>query len=205
MNRSNRWPNFFPSGSIAIVGNGRSLLGGGKGAEIDAADNVFRFHFYKLEGFEQDAGSRCDYWVSSFYRSGLRDGNFKGVYCPLPLNSPEWEKRDAEFYDDGHDVALVRSLGPGVCCIPEDLYFWLLVNNKHPSTGLALIWWMHWTRGLDGVKFYGFDHFANPNDAHYWESGSPCGNHLRWLERAMFNALTHAQGLGLLMLAGLQT
>jgi hypothetical protein len=58
------WEAFFSrvlgSRSVALVGNGGSLRGANRGAEIDSHDTVVRVNFPSLNGYEEDAGSRCD-------------------------------------------------------------------------------------------------------------------------------------------------
>ena len=49
--------------SIAIVGNGPSEKGLGKGDEIDNHDIVIRFNNFQTYGFEGDYGRKTDVWV----------------------------------------------------------------------------------------------------------------------------------------------
>ena len=50
---------------IVVVGNGRSILGGGAGAAVDAFRHVLRFNDYEIDGFARDVGSRTSLWVVS--------------------------------------------------------------------------------------------------------------------------------------------
>lgn len=50
---------------IVVVGNGRSILGGGAGAAVDAFRHVLRFNDYEVDGFARDVGSRTSLWVVS--------------------------------------------------------------------------------------------------------------------------------------------
>ena len=58
--------------TIALVGNGRSLLSSKQGEFIDGHDLVGRFNFFRIQGFEADVGRRTDLWflnqVSSISR-----------------------------------------------------------------------------------------------------------------------------------------
>lgn len=49
--------------SVAVVGNGPSEIGKGKGKEIDAHEIVIRFNNYHLSGYEEDYGTKTDIWI----------------------------------------------------------------------------------------------------------------------------------------------
>eukprot|EP00959_Pyramimonas_sp_CCMP1952_P013704 289649-Pyramimonas_sp.AAC.1 len=48
--------------TIALVGNGRSLLVSSRGELIDGHDLVGRFNFFRIDGFEDKVGQRTDLW-----------------------------------------------------------------------------------------------------------------------------------------------
>ena len=51
--------------TIAIVGNGASLIGSGLGTAIDACDDVLRFNLCRMDPrYHADAGSRVTMWVT---------------------------------------------------------------------------------------------------------------------------------------------
>lgn len=49
---------FEPYKSIAVVGNGPCELGQCRGYEIDEHDYVIRFNNYKIDGYQEDYGSK---------------------------------------------------------------------------------------------------------------------------------------------------
>ena len=51
----------FP-GPVVVVGNGPSLSGKGLGSTIDSFPNVIRINKFRVDGFEQDVGSKTTGW-----------------------------------------------------------------------------------------------------------------------------------------------
>ena len=169
------------NGTIAIVGNGPGELGLNKGAEIDAHDNVLRFHNFLLDGYENDYGHKTTHWVNSFWYLTLPRLSINKILCPLPLNDPRFltQYSIAKYYG-GHNLA--GAVASGAKFIPFELFERLLWLNPHPSTGLSMIYWLYCTIGLKNVDLYGFDFFEKPG--HYWEPNEN-GGHNGELERLL--------------------
>eukprot|EP00238_Polyblepharides_amylifera_P008308 CAMPEP_0196588744 /NCGR_PEP_ID=MMETSP1081-20130531/61572_1 /TAXON_ID=36882 /ORGANISM="Pyramimonas amylifera, Strain CCMP720" /LENGTH=98 /DNA_ID=CAMNT_0041911345 /DNA_START=427 /DNA_END=720 /DNA_ORIENTATION=+ len=51
-----------PQKSIVVVGNGKSVLNSGLGSTIDSFDEVARFNFYAIKGYEADVGTKTTIW-----------------------------------------------------------------------------------------------------------------------------------------------
>ena len=66
--------------TVAVVGNGPSEVGKGKGSEIDAHDIVIRLNNYRTQGFEADYGSKTDIWVRGWGANDLLDYTAKNKY-----------------------------------------------------------------------------------------------------------------------------
>lgn len=54
---------FLTNKNIAIVGNSPNLKNKNKGRDIDKFDCVIRFNNYKIDGYEQDYGSKTTIWI----------------------------------------------------------------------------------------------------------------------------------------------
>ena len=77
---------------IVVVGNGRSILGGGAGAAVDAFRHVLRFNDYEVDGFARDVGSRTSLWVVSDWTraaaSSARSSALVSSFEPASLQPP---------------------------------------------------------------------------------------------------------------------
>lgn len=153
--------------TIAVVGNGPSEIGKGKGAEIDAHDIVIRMNNYKTEGYEQDYGSKTDIWVRGAGGDDVLDytsvSNYKACV---------WAVSHKNFMVHFDNLELLnRDLkNPNILII--DLPFDNLNSLKKesgitfPSTGLGFIYYMMKKCSAKQVDFYGFS-FLEENFAGY--------------------------------------
>lgn len=155
--------------SVALVGNGPSLKGAGRGAEIDSAGIVIRCNFPRITGHEEDVGSRCD---MVFFNETLADKAqalraAEACYADIPAFGFHPEPGPI-FAREAYD----RNLGAHGTIIPDLLkLFFRSFCYTRPTTGLMgslLI-----SVILDSpLKLYGFDFYASPT-AHYFASTSP--------------------------------
>ena len=89
-----------------IVGNGRSVLGGGAGACVDQFATVMRFNDFQISGFEKDVGKKTDIWCVSdwtcaklFNKYPERNLSMKCLVA-IPyrfMGKPYYEKRREEL------------------------------------------------------------------------------------------------------------
>jgi len=150
--------------SVAVVGNGPSAQGHGEA--IDACEIVIRFNNFRIDGF--DVGNRTDVWVTSFYRDiedreDWRHGRM--VIMPFPPNFhcpsvARFQNKRAKHY--------------GALRMPGGIAGVLKRTNKHPSTGIAFLWWFAWQLKMKPTVMVGFDHFSKLD--HYF-GGMPKTSH----------------------------
>ncbi len=147
--------------TVAVVGNGPSEIGKGKGSEIDSHDIVIRINNYQTEGFEQDYGSKTDIWVRGFGGEDLKDytlnnnylfAGITGDYFHIPLF---WEFQLERIYRDLYSEILTAYISP-------DHYRRLLYEFEgDPTTGLSLIYTLLDLTPRKNVDFYGFSCFED--------------------------------------------
>ena len=154
--------------SIVLVGNGPSITRAELGAAIDAHDEVVRFNWYALKGFEKHTGTRTTLW-STFGRGTrprdpgevppralfIHGDKPKQFHIPVP----EAFGIPREFYDGVRDRLRARSRRDETGKKP------LL-----PSSGLVVALWLL-ERGLaPKISLAGFDHFSKAvtGQHHYW-------------------------------------
>ena len=142
--------------TIAVVGNGPSEIGKGKGAEIGSHDIVIRINNYQIEGFEQDYGTKTDIWVkcsSDDIEHKLRDDNIQLIiyepdYLRHDLITGYLEalyesKREIDYFDFEDHVKLRTKL------------------NLFPSTGLVLAEKLLTCCNVAKLDLYGFSFLAD--------------------------------------------
>ncbi|MGI5831636.1 MAG: glycosyltransferase family 29 protein [Thermoguttaceae bacterium] len=62
--------------TVAVVGNGPSEIGTGRGKKIDTYDKVIRFNNYVTTGYETDYGSRTNIWITSTGQDVCHDRSY---------------------------------------------------------------------------------------------------------------------------------
>ncbi|EOD23965.1 hypothetical protein EMIHUDRAFT_206969 [Emiliania huxleyi CCMP1516] len=94
---------------IVVVGNGRSILGGGAGAAVDAFRHVLRFNDYEVDGFARDVGSRTSLCVELLrkypHRWAAEEDGGEGlpVLVAIPylfLGEQHYQRRRAEVTEE---------------------------------------------------------------------------------------------------------
>ncbi len=90
---------------ICIVGNSKSVIGKGKGGQIDSFKNVCRINDWVTRGYEKDVGSTITHWVTGAGRQipkWSRKRNLGGKYTivmwPRPV-FPMWRKFTKDTYN----------------------------------------------------------------------------------------------------------
>jgi hypothetical protein len=145
--------------SVALVGNGPSELGKGRGAEIDGHDIVIRFNNYVTRDFEDDYGCKTDVWVRGSGGNDIVDRTDADQYklimweadyehFPIHFNDLDilhrYLERDREkcaYFDFATHFSLREACG-----------------ISFPSTGLVAFWKIYNLLGgvIDSVRVYGF-------------------------------------------------
>lgn len=156
--------------SIAVVGNGGSLLHSGCGTLIDSFDCVIRMNNYVLnKKIFKDVGSKQDVWCMSFCNDIL-EREFERLICPLPLNIP--------FHVDmfrGTNKNLLNKLKDLTVFIPEYIFNDLKKYIQNPSLGVCLLYWLCVTGyKITSNNIFGFDFFSEKHAHHYFNDHTKC-------------------------------
>ncbi len=165
----NFWDIFAPilkAKRIALIGNGPSLLGQGRGAEIDGHDLVVRFNFPHISDFAVDVGRRTDLvMVNESILGSLpslveREAGFHS--CGILSAHPDSIKID------GIDN-FEESLGVKVGRLPSGFRkFIRRISYGSPTTGfMAVI--LFGIMLKKELSIYGFDFFNNTRNPHYFK------------------------------------
>ena len=161
-NRKNKlFEKLIEGKTIAVVGNGPSEIGKGKGKEIDSHDIVIRFNNYRVEGFEQDYGSRTDVWIkcsSDDIKHEIKDDNIE-----LIVYEPDYMHH---MVIDGY-LDVLNSKDISVDYFDFDDHFVLRKKlNIFPSTGLVAIEKIMSKCNAASVDFYGFSFLQDVQDGY---------------------------------------
>jgi hypothetical protein len=168
--------NNFPPGRIAVVGNGPSELGRGRGSEIDDHGTIIRLNNYRLgPEHTRDYGERCTHWATTLLADiDHRDpGAHDATYLVLPLLDARWWSRHARHYPPKPQVARAAALAQDGRLRQVPLGWYEALGRA--SAGVTLLYWLYRERGwsLDGVSLYGFSHFSPSCPHHYWDPTRP--------------------------------
>lgn len=180
-----------PDKRIAVVGNSPEALGSGRGAEIDAHDEVVRFNRFKLgEKFYPDYGRRTSFVFAVGHSSSL-----SGLYGKLPAGTTLALVTDKRLYQERHwqILADLMEQGFGICfALAEERAGLTVKLGRFASTGLTFCYYLKKLRGkLDRRDFYGFSFADESNGSRYnYYSRSKGSEAHDWLsERVLFDAL----------------
>jgi len=175
---------FFRGKTVAIVGSAPSCLDN-RGEHIDGHDVVIRINNYKIKGFEEKVGKRCDVHYS-FYGNSIRttaeelkrDGcKMHMAKCPdgVPINC-DWHIERGK--NNGVDFTYIYKLRKVYWVAPLYLptcerYRWYFDKIGHsPTTGFSCILEVLDT-DAKSIYMTGFDFFSsgmhNVNEA--WREG----------------------------------
>lgn len=150
-------------GKCIIVGNSSSALNKKLGSYIDSFENVARFNRFKVNGYEEDLGTKCTHWVLN-YKLTTDHRNYlvknlskiklktKGLKQALILTTAE---------DKGQINKIKEQIDIEVIYKKFEPFF-----NTKPTTGLLTI--NYFLGYFSKLTLVGFD-FGKSN--HYW------GNH----------------------------
>ncbi len=178
--------------SVILVGNGPSvLLRGECGAEIDAFDQVVRFNWFAIRGFERFVGTRTDLW-STFGRGSLpRDEDQR----PQRAIYTHGKKPKRFVFPVRETYGIPRPFHDGV---RAELQAATTRTGEArakllPTSGLTVALWLLRAHGLRELTLFGFDHFSKKESGmhHYWVPSNfkKPAEHDGDLEAVMFAAL----------------
>ena len=157
------------SARTTLIGNAPSIIGSGKGRQINESDCVIRLNDFRINGFEDDLGTRTDYWYTSANRQA--QPHLESVrHATTILTQPHaLHLPDINTFVKGR-LRLDLS-GRPVCYLAP----WIHIGTTclaypKPSTGFRMILMLEF---LLQAKFsaMGFDFFSS-NQIHYFDEGS---------------------------------
>lgn len=190
--RARKWKSLSDSidvcdSSLAVVGNGPSILESEEGHLVDSHDIVIRFNNYSTTGgYRRFVGRRTDAWATNcFYDIGMPNPVPPIVLCPLPITrKPGFTYKHYRVND-----WLLQNTKDYTFLIPLDLFASLEERCPNPSTGIALIYWLYHLRGhsLRNIHLYGFDFFSSA--AHHYYRVEGRRDHDGDLERMLFDQM----------------
>ena len=183
--------------SVAVVGNGPQQINKGTGKEIDAHDIVIRFNNYKIEGYEEDYGTRTDIWVRNcnVYETKNRQNPEQFKMIVWRFDKLHWEARRELWL-----VAAAQSLAGKVIygTIQEDVIIavskWLNPNgNTNPTLGAIVIKFLVDYTKAKSVNVYGFSLLDAEGDektgTHYYDDYIDFANHNSALEAKLLKEM----------------
>jgi|SRR5476649_179612 len=177
-NQSRTLANLIEGKSIAIVGNGPSEIGMGKGSEIDSYDIVIRFNNYTTQGHEQDYGSKTTVWVRGSGGDDILDRVEVDQY-----NLVIWEADYDHFpiHFNNLDTLYDYLRQDKFKCINFDFESHLSLREfsgiSFPTTGLVTIWTLYnlLEKSMAKISLFGFSFSNHQKDVlstHYFEERS---------------------------------
>jgi hypothetical protein len=189
-------------GSVALVGNGTSLLGKGYGIEIDDHDVVVRMNAAPTAEYEEDVGSRTDWRV-------LNDILIHGWSLSVYQTPKDWIKtlhnsglilRKTTDKKQQQVLGILEDRENKVLTVTSEFHETITtVRNRigvpKISTGLfSLLLFINVTRSID---LYGYDFYQS--NGHYWEKATadPTSNHDFSKEHIFIHKLCRTYGFEL--------
>jgi hypothetical protein len=151
--------------NMAVIGNGDTETGKGRGRLINAFNQVGRMNNYALDtSHKDDYGNKTTCWITSFNHDIVDRplDNYTKIFCPIPIFSNSLK------YRRNRNLKLRDKCINKLHTIPFDFFRDLLMHNTNPSTGLALLYWMYRENGeLNDKQVFGFA-FFDPNIKHHY-------------------------------------
>jgi len=166
---------------ILLIGNGPSAAKYTMGKAIDDFPCVARFNTFRIHGWKEYVGTKCDIWLACdiFPQwQGLYD--YKEVYFINPSSA-----KPNQLWDT------FREKAPGAIRLPKWVWDDVGAEMKtHPSSGALAAYFF--SKSYDRVYLYGFDCFQ-ANRHHYGDDNKGC-HHKADKERAFIESL-YAEGI----------
>ena len=148
---------------VAIVGNGRSVLGQTAGPAIDKFKTIVRFNDYAISEYEEHVGCKTTLWVLSDWTCVKLLNKYPERSLPvlvaIPfkfMGKPYYHARRAELEEQLTAAQLSR-----ITFVKADLAREIIekyhFGDRWPSSGVITIW--HILRAQPRVHLHGFDFF----------------------------------------------
>ena len=173
---------------VAIVGNGRSVLGQTAGPAIDKFKTIVRFNDYAISEYEEHVGCKTTLWVLSDWTCVKLLNKYPERSLPvlvaIPfkfMGKPYYHARRAELEEQLTAAQLSR-----ITFVKADLAREIIekyhFGDRWPSSGVITIW--HILRAQPRVHLHGFDFFKEiDGKIHYMEDTHKANHHAAEEER----------------------
>ncbi|MEE4016073.1 hypothetical protein V1T76_28720 [Roseibium sp. FZY0029] len=157
------------SGDFALVANGPSLVGTGKGAEIDTHEVVVRYNNFLFgESSFQDRGKKTDVWFRHHTAKYVPISPLPGLRLVVVLGHGV----DTRFSDGVQCLENLFLLGVPIQTIPSEVYVNLFTQlDAAPSAGLIAAAWAseNTLHAIQTSQLYGYDLSINTRlKSHYY-------------------------------------
>lgn len=161
---------------ILLIGNGPSAADYKMGKAIDAFPYVARFNTFRIHGFKEYVGKKCDVWITcDRFPQWQGQYDYKEIYFVSPVRhkvNPALLKFRTEM----------PKAKPFPDLVWDDVF---KIMGTHPSSGALAAY--YFSKSYDRVYLYGFDCFQADRH-HYGDSNDAC-HHKAENERAFINKL----------------
>jgi hypothetical protein len=156
--------------TVALVGNGPSLLTAHHGPTIDQHEEVVRFNSCRITGYESHTGTRTTLWSTFGKGTVPADPDFHpdrilyihGETGAPSIDAPHIYRIPRYFFDRTQDLVHTASQWT------TDAKLRLI-----PSSGFIIARYFLEVTGITRLTLAGFDHFnkAHSSQHHYWNPG----------------------------------
>lgn len=149
--------------NLIIVGNGSTATQSNLGKEIDSFDNVVRFSWFWIDGFEEKVGTRTDIWATTVYcQSRISQNSFRRVVA----HSWQWDPAKCKTFKLlKKEIPFVEKLTSNLIDEMSELIG--LEKRYCFSTGALMAWFF--LKERDYITIHGFDWaYKDPPPRHHY-------------------------------------
>jgi len=157
---------------VAVVGNGGILLDKEDGDLIDSYETVIRMNSFQIKDeLVKHSGKKTTIWANAMHHKVpfKEENEYEHIVCPLPLDVPHRLKRYGAT-----NRQMLQKYSKNTLFMPENYFAELTTRLINPSTGIAMLFWLH----KEQIPFdiFGFSFFNKKHAHHYHDTRSVCGH-----------------------------
>ena len=171
---------FAESQSVVFVGNGPSMKDSGLGKWIESFDIVVRFNECKIDGYEDDVGSRTDILVINPYVEPKNPDKFLNSLSKdgvVIIISPETRRAHTSYLDHIlKDREVLFTFTPDIVLVGD------VDHHNGLTTGTYGVFLLSRLLLPSHTAITGFTMFLNNTACHYWQPNMPSGLHAHDIE-----------------------
>ena len=162
---------------IVLIGNGKSVLNNKNGELIDSFNNVVRFNFFFIDGYEQYVGTKLNIWFTTLFDKSRLSKLDKSV--KIIEHCWNWNEETDNVYQRINDFG-VSNLTKTKREVIKEMQAILGDNSYHTfSTGAIALYML--AQEYTEISIYGFDWWEtdlSPQDKHHYADNYKMGyNH----------------------------